>query len=64
VSHFRNGRFPEGAEAPDGLRPVAEDLLARACIRTHRISAGLYTVSLGFFGLGAAFAFILPLFGV
>ena len=37
--------------------------VARACIRTRRISAGLYAVSLGFFGLGAAFAFILPLFG-
>lgn len=42
----------------------ADPALARACIRTRRISAGLYAASLSFFGLGAAFAFILPLFGV
>ena len=42
----------------------ADPALARACIRMRRISHVLYGVSLTFFGVGAAFAFILPLFGV
>jgi hypothetical protein len=38
----------------------ADPRLAAACIRTRRISLGLYLLSLAIYAVGAAFAFLLP----
>jgi hypothetical protein len=42
--------------APCPVEPAA----ARSCARLRRISAVLYVVALGSFGLGATYAFLLP----
>jgi hypothetical protein len=47
-----------GRSLPCPLEPVA----ARGCHRLRRLSAVLYGLALASFGIGAAFAFILPIF--
>jgi hypothetical protein len=47
-----------GRRAPCPTDPI----LARSCQRLRRISAAIYTIALLSFGLGATFAFILPMF--
>lgn len=39
----------------------ADPALARACMRTRRVSAWLYGVSVAMFSVGVLFAFVLPM---
>ena len=48
-----------GRSLPCPTDPIA----ARSCQRLRRVSAVLYSVALGCFTIGAAFAFVLPLLG-
>lgn len=41
----------------------ADPRLAAACIRTRRISLGVYLLSLAIYAVGLVFAFLLPLVG-